>query len=556
MEVGPVGEAGRPVGQGCSADLRDVLAFDTTVLYTCAPTEGCFEGQCIEACDAASRSRGTIGCAFFVSSYPSYPGAPPPCLAAFVANAWDGPAVVTVERGGGSLTLGGFARIVDNARPVEEWAPVPATGIPAGEVAVLFLSSDPAAILPETGSDISCPVTPAVDASTVLSAGGVGDAFTIRASVPVRGYDMLPYGGAHSHFPSASLVLPASAWGVEYVVLAPPPGTHSAPGPMWLHVIAQEDGTMVRVRPTVDLPAAPPLPAVMRGATATFVLGAGQYAHWEMGAADPSGTIVVADRPVAVVSGNRFLRLQREPAPGGDSAHQFLLPVSALANEYVAAPYDTRRSDLAPELIRYRIVGAFDGTALTFDPAVPGAPAVVSRGEVVEVTSTGAFVVRSQDASHPFAMAQLMSSANLEVPSRPGGIKVPRFGTQLGDEEFVIVVPPAQYLSQYIFFSDPTYPTTSLVFVRGALEEGAFAPVTVDCLGEVTGWRPAGPGYEWTVTDLVRTAVGVGACRNGRHVASSTAPFGLVVWGLDTYSSYAYPAGGNARTLAPLPPLL
>ena len=32
--------------------------------------------------------------------------------------------------------------------------------------------------------------------------------------------------------------------------------------------------------------------------------------------------------------------------------------------------------------------------------------------------------------------------------------------------------------------------------------------------------------------------------------------FGVLVWGLDSFSSYAYPAGGNAGQLAVLDPLL
>ncbi len=55
--------------------------------------------------------------------------------------------------------------------------------------------------------------------------------------------------------------------------------------------------------------------------------------------------------------------------------------------------------------------------------------------------------------------------------------------------------------------------------------------------------------------DLLRgvppgTTPDAGTCTNGRHVATSTGPFGLVVHGLDTYSSYGYPAGGNAAVLS------
>jgi hypothetical protein len=36
----------------------------------------------------------------------------------------------------------------------------------------------------------------------------------------------------------------------------------------------------------------------------------------------------------------------------------------------------------------------------------------------------------------------------------------------------------------------------------------------------------------------------------GGHVATRKGAFRLVVYGLDTYSSYGYPAGGNAAVLS------
>ena len=39
-----------------------------------------------------------------------------------------------------------------------------------------------------------------------------------------------------------------------------------------------------------------------------------------------------------------------------------------------------------------------------------------------------------------------------------------------GDPEFVNIVPPEQYLSQYTFFTDPTYPETNLVLTREKVE--------------------------------------------------------------------------------------
>jgi IgGFc binding protein len=92
-------------------------------------------------------------------------------------------------------------------------------------------------------------------------------------------------------------------------------------------------------------------------------------------------------------------------------------------------------------------------------------------------------------------------------------------------------------------------------------KNGAFADVTVDCAGVVGGWQPidAGGDIEYTRLDLVTgNFQPVGGCNNGLHVASSTKPFGLVVWGWGSAAtggfpsqgvSYAYPAGASVKQI-------
>ena len=112
------------------------------------------------------------------------------------------------------------------------------------------------------------------------------------------------------------------------------------------------------------------------------------------------------------------------------------------------------------------------------------------------------------------------------------------------------MLPPAQFLSKYVFFTDPTYPTTNLVLTRVKGASG-FQDVTVDCLGKVTGWQPVGASGD-VRGDRRRPAPrrrGLGDVHQRRAHGESTAPFGLVVWGEDSYSSYAYPGGGNAAEL-------
>ncbi len=211
-------------------------------------------------------------------------------------------------------------------------------------------------------------------------------------------------------------------------------------------------------------------------------------------------------------------------------------PISAMGSEYVMPPYADRTPN-ANESIPYRIVGTTNGTQLTYDPAPPaGAPTTVGLGQKVDFEAVGAFTIKAQDNKHPFYLGQIMTGCN-------------NFGG-LGDEEYVNILPPAQYLRKYVFFSDPTYPTTNLVFIR-TKDMAGFKDVTLDCYGKVGGWKPVGKSgnYEITNVDLIRLGAPNKGCNNGPHTASSDGRFGIMVWGLDNYSSYAYPAGGSVATI-------
>lgn len=551
------GDAPRTMGLGCSADLRNVLGANGAVLYTCNTDEGCSNGRCVPACQAASDSHGTIACEFAAPTPPAWNTMLPPCHGVFLTNTWPTPARVTVRRGAMTFDVTQFGRIVDNAAAPRDWMPVPAAGIPMGAVAVLFLSSDPNAIQPQLMTPENCPIRPAVNMGTEIPASGTADAFVIQTSVPVGAYDIMPFGGASSHVPSAQLLLPTGVWGTTYIVAAPPAGTYVPAGPSWFQIVGKDLDTIVRIRPTVDLPAGPRVMAIAAGTTGTVMIQPGQIMQWQLpaGPGDPTGTLISAARPIGVFAGNRFLRLQAVMGPGGESAHQQMLPLSALSHRYVGAPYATRRQDLMPENVRYRIVGAVDGTTLTFDPPVMGAPARIDRGASVEFSSRTAFVVSGQDPMHPFAVAQMMDSANNFGPSRPGATAAGAgFGPNLGDEEFVLLFPPAQFLKRYVFFADPSYPTTNVTLVREKTN-GEFRSVTIDCYGAVDNWTAVDGArqYEWTTVDLIRAGMSVRGCSNGRHVIESDSPIGVIVWGLDSYSSYAYPAGGNAGTLQEVP---
>jgi hypothetical protein len=539
MKAGPL---------GCSGDLQSVTDEAGVVQKKCPPDQGCYKGECIAACEAAAKSKGNVGCDFLAATPSFYPSITPPCFAVFLANNWSKPVKITVSRGGTSYDATTFARVPNSGTNATAWPALPASGLPEGQVAVLFMSSDPSST--NAGFPLKCPVPQAVAGGTAVIGSGKGQAFTITTDAPVSAYDILPYGGAQSFLPSAQLLLPTTAWGTNYVAVVPP--IQGMGGPQWGQIVASADATTIKINPTQSLPAAGGVPAAPKGVVTTFTLNRGEVVQWQP-SLDISGSIISSDKPVSFIGGTGYLCLRSGTSTGGgcDSGHQMIPPISALGSEYAPVPYVTRRADLAPEAVPYRIVGMVDGTNLTFNPPVTGAPATLARGTVAAFEATGPFIVKSQDADHPFYVGQMMSGAKVTSGSRPGAT-VSIFGsmTELGDEEFVNVLPPRQFLTKYVFFTDPTYSTTNLVLTRVKGASG-FKDVKVACLGNVTGWKPvAGTGqYEYAEVELIRRAVGVGACKNGPQVAESDGQFGLVVWGTDTFASYAYPGGGNVGSI-------
>jgi hypothetical protein len=536
-----------PLGNSCSSDLHDVLDDQGNVVATCPDDQGCAAGACVPACDAAAASQGSVGCDFVVATPSFYAGIAPPCFAVFLANNWPKDAAVTISYGGTQYDATMFGRVPDGTPSAATWPAVPATGIPSSNVGVLFLSHDPSSV---NGTPLACPITPAISQTngTAVYAGqtstGVGTAWHITTSYPVSAYDILPYGGASSYLPSAELVLPTTAWGTNYVTAGPTPTS----GPGWGQVVASQDNTTVMVTPSVSLPGGTGVAAAAANATTTYTLNAGQYIQWQ-DSGDMGGSVIQSSAPVSYTGGTGYLCLGSQTSAGGgcDSGHQITPPVSALGYEYVGIPYATRRADLQEESIKYRLVGAAAGTTLTYNPPVAGAPASLNVGQVAEFEATGPFTVTSQDAMHPFFVGQYMSGCEVTSGSRPGAS-----GGELGDEEYVNILPPAQWLSSYVFFTDPTYTTTNLVVVRKAGATG-FQDVTIDCLGTIGGWQPVAGGSEYEITNVdLQRDTPVGTCTNGRHTATSAGGFTIMVWGLADFSSYGYPAGGNVGKINPV----
>jgi hypothetical protein len=500
-------------------------------------------------CLIAAESRSSVGCEYYAVDMDGAYAARNGCFVAFVANTSDKPAHVSAEWADEAIDLSVHAKIPKGTGRKLQYTDFDATqGIPPGEVAILFLAGVPTiADGPQMDwqKPTACPVAPARNSLAQRDGTGLGYAFHIRTDVPVVAYQMLPYGGGSAAVTGASLLIPTSAWDTNYIAVNPSPGGGSM-GSTSLNIVASQDDTTVTILPKTEIYAGPSVPTANAGEPFEIKLQAGQHLQITQNK-ELTGSPVQADKPIGMYSGHPCLTVPLG-VPFCDHGEQSIPPVRALGHEYALVTYRPRTA--APENPPYRFVGAVDGTVLTYEPASTPGPRTLNLGEVAEFTNNGRpFVVRSQDKEHPFIVTTYMT----------GSSTVAYKGDGYGDADFIRVVPLSQYLSKYVFFTDPTYPETNLVITREKID-GKLADVELDCAGVLSGWQPidASGRYEFTRIDLSRHDFQPqNGCDNGRHVMKSAQPFGLSVWGWGTTEtksftrdvSYSYPAGEN---LAPL----
>ena len=517
-------------GRQCSADLHAVVDCNGNVLEDCSGGLACDPTTytCQDACAAAEANHRSVGCDYYATQMETL--TPGYCYAVFVANTWTFPAHITVEYKGQQLNTQSFTRIPSGSGPTLQHGTYDATqGLAPGEVAILFLAGT-------QGAAPNCPVAPAVPAA-YLTGTGIADAFHIKTDVPVVAYQINPYGGGSVAVTAASLLLPTSVWDMNYVAVNVSAASAGNPS---LNIVAKDDGTQVMLTPKQALSGGTGIPAAAAGQLVMISLDKGQHAQITQ-PAELTGSAIQSNKPIGFMAGHTCMNM-----PVGtsycDHGEQMVAPVKALGSRYVGVMYKPRVANESSTF--WRVIGAVDGTQLTYSTNV-GGPTTINAGQEVTFATGTPFTVQSQDVDHPFMLFTYMTSST-------------HVSSGYGDPDFVTSVPPEQYLRQYVFFTDPTYPETNLVIVRARGTDNQFHDVNLTCAGALTGWTPINADFEFTRKDLSTGNFGpAGSCNNGRHEIKSDAPFGLWVWGWGTPQttsftqnvSYGYPGGMNVAPI-------
>jgi hypothetical protein len=529
----PSGPDALTCGRECSADLHSIVDCNGNVLETCGEDNACDPTTytCQNACAAAEANHRSVGCDYYATLMDTMTQGY--CFAVFVANTWSSPAHIEVEFNGQTLNTQSFTRIPSGSGPTLTQGSYDAVaGLPPGQVAILFLGGS-------QGAAPNCPVTPAASTANAQIGGtGIGKAFRIKTDVPTVAYQINPYGGGSVAVTAASLLLPTSVWDTNYVAVNV---SAQAAGSPSMNIVAREDGTVVTLTPNASVSGGSGIPGGSAGSPITINLNKGQHAQITQGT-ELTGSSVSSNKPIGFMAGQTCMNM-----PVGtsfcDHGEQMVPPVKALGRKYVGVMYRPRVGSETSTF--WRIVGAADGTQLTYSTNV-GGPTTLNKGQSVIFQTGTPFTVESQDNDHPFMMFTYMTSSQ-------------HVSDGYGDPDFVTSVPPEQYLKGYVFFADPTYPESNLVVIRARHTDGNFKDVNLDCAGPLTGWQPIGNGdYEYARKDLMTgNFAGVGGCSTGRHEIKSDAPFGLWVWGWGTPEtssftenvSYGYPGGMNVAPI-------
>jgi hypothetical protein len=545
-------------GFQCSRDLKKVIqrcdGVETEV-KTCPPELGCSVDKCVDACESAALSKGSVGCSFWtLPPDDGYHGAGA-CFAAMVANTWDRAANITAEWGSESLDISAsvYTAKMVGSNPVYTALTGP---LPPGEVAIVFLAE--AAVVTDPFS-VRCPkdVKAAVKIDPIRHGTTKTKAFHLKTDMPVSAYSSFPYGGAESYYPAATLLLPVSSWDTSYIAVST--GKFGDPqlsstDRRTLQIVANEDDTKVSMRPNVILDEGNDVAGVGANEVQTWTLSRGQVLQITQ-AGGATGSPIQSNKPVGLFGGAPCNFLPAE-VPTCDLTQQQIAPFSQWGTSYALVPFPPRLESVtgkARETVPWMFVGAVDGTTLTYEPSKPpGAPETLSAGQAAYVMMDDLVTVKSQDSKHPFYAGVHMSSASFGGGA-PGG------GMTKGDPDFVNIVPSDQFLDRYVFFADYTYPETSLTVVRRKSEAG-FRPVEIDCGGELGGFQPLGSSgeyeYAWVKLTVagVPQKIGTGECGYGRHEARSEAPFSITVWGVGQDASYGYAGGMGSRPINDAPP--
>jgi hypothetical protein len=254
------------------------------------------------------------------------------------------------------------------------------------------------------------------------------------------------------------------------------------------------------------------------------MLGAGDVlqvltapAGGEPDGSDLTGTRIRASRPVELIGGHTCTYVPYNTS-ACDHLEDVIPPLSTLGREHIVAAPLIPTGGFTPKIELVRILATVDGTTLTYEPEIPGAPTeIATAGAYVELAALNDdFVITSDE---PVIVTQYMIG-------QTGG------EGNAGDPSMVTTIPSEQFRSSYEIHAEPEFDVN---FITVVAPDGA--EVLLDGVPLLPFQAIGGTGYAVTRTPLQLAL-------DGYHRLTSEAPFGVYVYGYGIYATYWF-AGGQ-----------
>lgn len=420
--------------------------------------------------------------------------------------------------------------------------------------------------------------------------------YRLQSDGPIVAYQFNPLDNVDVFSNDASLLLPANAFGKEYIVASRfeflgggpsvPLGTSCSaicnqfdgglcisgpdgeqctyPYRGTVSVVAKEVDTTVWVRPTARTQAGGAMQTMMPGQQYSYTLQPFQVLNIrsDEDGTDLTGTEITSDKAVGVFSGHMAAVTSTECC--ADHLEQMMFPVKTWGKTYLA----TKSFPRIAEKDYWRVIGSEEGTTVTFAPSSVMASQTLGRGEFFEFSSAQDFMVT---ADKPVMLIQTLASSG-EVPlssscTDSGDCALDQFcsngnecitycasstdtscdsGTTctcnpdgalcycapVGDPAMLLAAPVEQFRDDYVFLTPNKYIDD---YINVIAPSGAT--VTLDGTVLVSSLYTAIPGTGFKVARI--------KVNDGVHTIASSEPVGVIAYGYDRDVSYGYPAGLN-----------
>ena len=569
-----------PQSQICDGQVVmrcDELGEGLVPISECDPeaNEACRGGRCTNLCTLAAQERSNVGCEYWAVDLDN-------AVAGESLNAALQQFAVVVSNPQPDLTAQVSIEL-DDSLPGEPGAPI--------EVAQARVSPFNLTVFPLGPREVdgSSPGQFNTGTHTALTRA----AYRIRSTVPVVAYQFNPLENVNVFSNDASLLKPVEAlrgtpgqMEDAYVVLGWPQTISSTDDPntnfgsvdfrAFLTVVATRDATQVRVTSSSDVIGGGPIAGIVAGESVEITLDAFDVLNLETGDfnSDFTGSVVAADRPVAVFSGSeasdspRFDRLSQRRCcadhleeqldPLRSAGRRFIVPVSF--NRHLALANAGASLAPEPEEEVFRIIAAFEPGAniRTSLPGALGEFRLSTRGSMREIVTSRDFWI---DSDGPVMLGNVTASQS--AAGIPGNLPG-------GDPSFIIIPPVEQFRSQYVFLTPDRY---SFDFLRIMAPRAAEIILDTQPLDQFPGCQlEAGTILEQELDDSAfgfrvfrcqlsfpiidpsfdaATPLQPGLQSDGVHRLQSDQPIGVIVDGFDRNVSYGYAAGTELREIVP-----